>query len=225
MSFDGRVHGGAVRIFRFLLGLSILGGGGYLAYRRFGPFVSSVDRIPDSVRERMRGVTWREGCPVGLDELSMVKITYRNNLGLNSVGKVIVATDSADSLVNAFRELHGRGFRIDKVNPVLKYGGNDAASMRANNTSAFNCRKVSGSSSWSEHSKGTAIDINPLVNPYVSAGGSVQPVEGARYADRSIRVKGSITPEIAEVFARNGWKWGGDWKGAKDYQHFSISGR
>jgi len=27
------------------------------------------------------------------------------------------------------------------------------------------------------------------------------------------------------LFARQGWGWGGSWTGARDYQHFSASGR
>jgi hypothetical protein len=29
---------------------------------------------------------------------------------------------------------------------------------------------------------------------------------------------------VVEAFEKIGWKWGGNWKSAKDYQHFSESG-
>jgi hypothetical protein len=45
------------------------------------------------------------------------------------------------------------------------YSGDDDRSMAANNTSAFNCRKVAGTSKWSEHAYGRAIDVNPVQNP------------------------------------------------------------
>ena len=45
------------------------------------------------------------------------------------------------------------------------YEGRELASLNDNNTSAFDCRGVTGGSSWSEHSYGTAIDINPRQNP------------------------------------------------------------
>src|SRR3546814_9572848 len=69
------------------------------------------------------------------------------------------------------------------MEPVDRFGSDDGASMRANNTSAFNCRYVAGTTKWSEHSYGRAIDINPLHNPYVR-NGSVDPPEGATWADR-----------------------------------------
>ena len=44
----------------------------------------------------------------------------------------------------------------------------DLAAMRADNTSAFNCRPVTGNPyRVSQHSYGNAIDINTVRNPYV----------------------------------------------------------
>ncbi|MDD9205334.1 M15 family metallopeptidase, partial [Georgenia sp. 10Sc9-8] len=110
--------------------------------------------------------------------------------------------------------------------PVDAYGGDDGASMAANNTSAFNCRTITGGSGWSEHSYGRAIDINPLANPYV-AGSTVLPAAGWAYADRIRDAAGMIHAgdEVVRAFAERGWLWGGYWTYPKDYQHFSTSGR
>ena len=56
-------------------------------------------------------------------------------------------------------------------------GGDDDALMAADMTSAFNCRTVSGTTTWSTHAYGTAVDINPVENPYVR-GDAVQPSAG-----------------------------------------------
>ena len=53
--------------------------------------------------------------------------------------------------------------------PVDAYGGSDFRSIEADNTSAFNCRYVDGTTRWSNHAYGRAIDVNPIENPYVSA--------------------------------------------------------
>jgi hypothetical protein len=96
--------------------------------------------------------------------------------------------------------------------------------MRANNTSGFNCRYVAGTTRLSQHGLGLAIDVNPLHNPYVK-NGTVDPPEGATWADRSRNDPGMIKPgPVVDAFARRGWKWGGYWSGGKDYQHFSPSG-
>jgi hypothetical protein len=130
-------------------------------------------------------------------------------------------------LVNALRAMYRKDFRIHRMRLIDHYGGGDKRSMRADNTSAFNCRKVSGSTSWSEHAYGRAIDINPVENPYVASDGTVHPRKGRRYADRSRRAKGMVHAGDATVraFARVGWGWGGSWSSSKDYQHFSASGR
>ena len=112
------------------------------------------------------------------------------------------------------------------MQPIDVYGGDDQASMADNNTSAFNCREVDGAPGvWSQHAYGGAIDINPLVNPWVQ-GSRVDPVSGAAYADRNLDAQGMVRAGdvVTEAFASVGWGWGGDWTRSKDYQHFSWNG-
>lgn len=125
-----------------------------------------------------------------------------------------------------FRRLFEVRFPIRRMKLVDAYGGSDRRSMAANNTSAFNCRRVAGSSSWSEHAYGRAIDIDPVQNPWV-ANGVASPPAGARYVDRSQRRRGMIHAgdAVVRAFAAAGWKWGGYWTSPKDYQHFSATGR
>ena len=76
----------------------------------------------------------------------------------------------ADAVLGAFRRLFEARFPIERMELVDAFGADDDASMAANNTSAFNCRTVSGTSSWSEHAYGHAVDVNPRFNPWVTAG-------------------------------------------------------
>ena len=98
--------------------------------------------------------------------------------------------------------------------------------MDDNNSSAFNCRNVTGGTAFSEHSYGAAIDLNPVQNPYVRSG-TVLPAAGAAYLSRSAYRKGMILAPgpVTGAFKTIGWGWGGDFTGLKDYQHFSQSGR
>jgi len=108
------------------------------------------------------------------------------------------------------------------------YEADDDRSMAANNTSAFNCREVTGRPGvWSEHAYGRAIDINPIQNPYVTSKGDVLPPAGAEYVDRSRTAPGMIHEDDAVVraFRGVGWVWGGSWTSVRDYQHFSATGR
>lgn len=174
----------------------------------------------------MVGVSWREGCPVALADLRALTIAHHTPDGGVDRGTLIVHRDVANDVAEAFRALHRAGFPITRMRPVRHYNGDDHDSMAADNTSAFNCRPVGGSATWSEHAYGRAIDINPLRNPFVR-GDRVQPPGGRSYLDRDAEVPGLITPGSVAVraFADIGWGWGGSWRSSKDYQHFSASGR
>ena len=116
---------------------------------------------------------------------------------------------------------------IEQVRLVDEFGGDDDRSMAANNSSAFNCRKATGSDRWSEHAFGGAVDINPVQNPYVTGSGAVLPPNGAAHTRRDRATPGLITAgdPVVKAFAAIGWRWGGDWSEGKDYQHFSATGR
>lgn len=186
------------------------------------PFAASIE----PVSAEQLGSSWRAGCPVGPEQLRAVEVSHWGFDGAVHEGRVIVDAAHAERVIAALRDVYDARFPIERMEPVDRYGSDDQASMRANNTSAFNCRYVSGSTTWSEHTYGRAIDINPLVNPYVK-GSTVDPPEGAAYADRSRDDPGMIHADDAVVraFQRQGWAWGGYWSSGQDYQHFSASGR
>jgi hypothetical protein len=132
----------------------------------------------------------------------------------------------AADLVRVFHRLYEARFAIRRMELVDRYGGSDFRSIEADNTSAFNCRYVDGSSRWSEHAYGRAIDVNPIENPYVSGGRTSHPASEP-YLDRTPCRKGMACPGTALVraFEAIGWGWGGNWTSVQDYQHFSSSGR
>jgi len=145
--------------------------------------------------------------------------------GIHS-GEMVVNKSVADDVLRVFGELFDARFPIRRMRLVDEYQADDDLSMAANNTSAFNCRPVTGGRAWSEHSYGWAIDINPIQNPYVASDGSVLPPKGVRFADRSLDEKGMIhaVDEVVSAFASIGWGWGGSWHSFQDYQHFSATG-
>ncbi len=188
-------------------------------------FVYEVREIDAALAERMTPTSWRPGCPVPLDQLRYVRVSYMRFDGTEQIGELVLHRDVAHYLLGVFQTLWNEDFRFERMQLVDDFGGDDAASMAANNTSAFNCRAVAGTSTWSQHSYGTAIDINPVQNPYVS-GGQVDPPAGGAYLDR-----GDVRPGMmvaggvgVNVFRFVGWGWGGTWNSAKDYQHVSLSG-
>jgi len=170
--------------------------------------------------------SWRPGCPVPVSQLRAIDVRHFGNDGKVHTGRLIVAANLANGLVEVFRDLYDVRFPIARMEPIDVYGGDDMRSIKANNTSAFNCRAVTGGTGWSEHAYGRAIDVNPFVNPYVK-GSTVLPPEAAPYTDRSRDDPGMIHADDAVVraYAAQGWSWGGYWSSLKDYQHFSTTGR
>ncbi len=163
-------------------------------------FRGSISPLPGSLRATMTGVSWHAGCPVGLDELRLVRARHWGFDG---------------------------HFPIRRMVPVDAYGASDFGSIEADNTSAFNCRYVDGTTRWSEHSYGRAIDLNPIENPYVTSAGTTSHRASRRYLRRSpyrsgMAVGGGVA---VRAFEEAGWGWGGRWSGDRDYQHFSASGR
>jgi hypothetical protein len=194
--------------------------------QRAPEFRGTVERIDVAQAKRMTGVSWRAGCPVALRDLRLLTLSHWGFDGRSRTGRLIVHRDVASVLVAVFRELYAARFPIRRMLPVDAYGASDFRSIEADNTSAFNCRFVDGTTRWSEHAHGRAIDVNPIENPFVS-GGATSHSASRPYVDRSRRRPGMAYEggALVRAFDRIGWSWGGRWTSVKDYQHFSASGR
>jgi len=190
-------------------------------------FDGSVSAIGPSLRQTMTGRSWRPGCPVALRDLRVVTASHWGFDGRVRSGRVIVHRDVAPAMLDVLRRLYAARFPIRRMVPVDAYGASDFRSIEADNTSAFNCRTVEGTTRWSEHAYGRAIDVNPIENPYVSGSGTTSHAASRPFLRRTpyragMAVEGGA---LVRAFDAAGWGWGGRWSGVKDYQHFSGSGR
>ena len=187
-------------------------------------FSATVTAITPEVKERL-GHSWNENNPVPLEELRYLTLTHWGYDGCAHSGELILHHTVCDEVSAVFAELFAKGYPIEKMQLISNYGADDVKSCAANNTSAFCSRGITGKpNEWSSHSFGTAIDINPLLNPYLK-NETVIPANGKSFLDRTLGCKGMITKEDAcyQAFSAQGWHWGGDWlseKGYVDYQHF-----
>jgi poly-gamma-glutamate synthesis protein (capsule biosynthesis protein) len=189
-------------------------------------FAGGIDGIDPRLRKRMSGVSWHRGCPVGFADLRLLRVRHRGFDGRSHRGRLVVHRDSAKAILGVMRRLYELRFPIRQIRLVDAFGADDRRSMAADNTSAFNCRFVAGTTEWSEHAYGHAIDVNPVENPYVTGSGYVSPPAGARFAGRGDHRDGMIHRGggVVRAFADAGWRWGGSWSGTRDYQHFSAGG-
>jgi hypothetical protein len=190
-------------------------------------FRGSITPISPALAKQMTGVSWRPGCPVSLRDLRVVTATHHGFDGRDRTGRVIVHRDVAPRILAVLRRLYADGLPIRRMVPIDAYGGSDYRSIEADNTSAFNCRFVEGTTRYSEHAYGRAIDVNPIENPYVTSSGTTSHPSSRPYLQRSPFRPGMAAEghALVQTFDAIGWGWGGRWAGVKDYQHFSASGR
>ena len=202
------------------LALTVALTGGVSAARGAAPaFTAKVD----SARWADLRFSYRAGCPVPPPQLRTIEVSYWDFAGEPKVGRIVVARRIADDVVDVFRQLWAKRFPIRRLQPISAYRGDDDVSMAADNTSGFNCRFVGGTTRWSMHAYGEAIDVNTVENPYIR-GSTVSPPAGRAFRDRSRYRKGMAVRDgvLVRAFASVGWKWGASFG---DYQHFSTTGR
>ncbi len=190
----------------------------------------TFQKLPARIKKKITGVSYRKNRYISYDDLRYVRVRYYNFSGKVKSGELIVNKKIAKKTVKIFYELYRIKYPIQRMKLVDVYGADDEASMRANNTSAFNFRTVAGTNRLSKHALGLAIDINPRINPYINSKGVLAPKNGkvyrirdkekcrGKYARHMIQKNSKIT----KIFKKYGFTWGGDWKYSKDYQHFQI---
>ena len=190
-----------------------------------GQVFTSVE-MPDSIWTKMQGRSYPQGCEVPRSDLRYLELSYVDFEGHEHLGQMVCNRHIADDLLYIFRRLYEARYPIASMRLIDDYGADDARSMAANNTSCFCYRRVAGSTALSKHSRGMAVDVNPLYNPCVYVrSGRVLPPEGRAYAhgrDRRKDIPGKIdaTDLCYRLFVSRGFRWGGAWRSLKDYQHF-----
>lgn len=162
---------------------------------------------------------------VDLADLRYLHIMYINFQGNAVSGELICHNSVANDFLEIFEVLYDNAYQLERVELIEAYGGDDNASMAANNTSCFNYRVVENTTSLSNHAYGAAIDINPFYNPYIAytTGEKRITPEGSEiYEDRDADFPHKIDADdlCYQLFIEHGFEWGGVWKSSKDYQHF-----
>jgi hypothetical protein len=182
--------------------------------------------IPDSIWARMQGRSYPQECRIARSELRYLELSFVDFDGREHVGQMVCNKQIANDLLYIFRQLYEARYPIASMRLIDDYEADDSRSMASNNTSCFCYRRIAGSKSLSKHSRGMAVDINPLYNPcvYVKSG-RVLPPEGNKYAHdrdkrKDIPSKIDTTDLCYRLFVSRGFRWGGTWRTIKDYQHF-----
>lgn len=194
----------------------------YLPPPADGRFHAAITPVPAAVQRRS---TWSAGCPVTVAELRCLTVGFRGYDGRAHTGELLVHRDVADDVVTVFSRLFAAGVPMERMRVTSPAEAAAAPTGDDNTTGSFNCRPVRGSTAWSAHAHGKAIDVNPFLNPYRS-GSRVIPELATAYLDRGRGLPGMITATgpVVAAFRAVGWTWGGSWTSPKDYMHFSSTG-
>jgi hypothetical protein len=197
-------------------------------------FAGRISPIPGPLAREMRGTTWHAGCPVPLSGLSLLRFNYLGFDGEIKRGPMVVNASVAEDVLWVFEQLFDAGFQLKRVGLAREFKESrleEDPHTRRSVTASFNCRVVvtpaGAGSTFSQHSYGLAVDLNPLQNPYVREDGWVRNRFARPYVDRSRDLLGMIHDGdvVVRSFATIGWEWGGRWNSGKDYMHFSLLGR
>lgn len=185
-------------------------------------FAATIEEVPPDVVARS---TWRAECPVGLEDLRYVTVTFWGFDGRAHTGELLLHAAVAEDIVWVLEQLFDARFPIEEMR-IIRMDELDAPPTGDTNvTSVLECREATGGTSWSQHAYGLAIDINPFHNPYLRRE-VVLPELATAYLDRGDVRPGMIVAgdPVVNAFAEIGWTWGGNWRSLKDWMHFSRSG-
>jgi len=151
--------------------------------------------------------------PEIIEMLVLVDVDYRGFNGEIYKGQVAIHKDLESSITKVFQKiLSETDFPMTSVSPLSMFNWDSSA--KNNNSGAFDPRLVANSDEISDHAFGAAIDINPLLNPWVQEGSEnplYNPTKGGMLDKYS---------KVVKIFEEEGWKWGGNWENSKDWQHF-----
>ena len=166
----------------------------------------------------------RPECPIQRPtELRLVEVNHFDFNGEVKRGRLVVNADVAESVARIFGELYEERFPIRRMEPVEAFDGDTNASLDADNTSAFNCRRadqINAPFAASPHANGRAVDINPRENPWRDLRCKCwfpSPKNRLRDTGPGKITKGGL---VWRAFRAEGWIWQNI--DVPDYMHFDT---
>lgn len=188
----------------------------------------AAEPVPDGVWQRMQGKSYKKNPYIGRDDLRHIRALHWDYDGQIHIGEMVCNRLIAVRLVAILRKLYDARYPIQRMLLPDVYGADDETQMRHNNSSCFCYRAIGGGTKLSKHARGLAVDVNTLYNPYCKkrADGTrfIQPATAKQYCDRTLDFPYKIVRDdiCCRLFLEAGFRWGGDWRTCKDYQHFEL---
>jgi len=184
-------------------------------------FSAPIAPLTPQQRAAMTGKSWKPGCPVSLDDLASVRVTYWGFDNQTHQGTIVLHKRFAPEAYDIFNQLYSARFPIYKVDLWDSYGPDVYAQQDI--TVGFYCQHSDDDpNQWNSHAYGLAIDLNPRENPFQNPKSGWWPASSAVFAPRD-NGQGKISPDSPafRIFMRHGWVWGGFSPGSPDLMQFS----
>ncbi|MBG0567927.1 M15 family metallopeptidase [Actinoplanes sp. NEAU-A11] len=169
-----------------------------------------------------------KACPVQPSDLRRIWVRYIDYQGVARNGSLIMHRSMAVPTQRAFAKLYHWRFPIMVMQPIAV--NMPTLTDKSVLTSGYECRYVAGTTTWSQHSYGLAVDVNPRQNPMIRGSYPnhtyLDPPNSATWLARERYWPGMVHAEgAARAFTANGFAWGGRWTTLLDYMHFSTTDR
>lgn len=149
---------------------------------------------PDPNHDGAADRSWEEANLVNLQPPYPMVLAWATNKPVRTIRIHRLCADSLARVLSGIADHYGSRTALENAGMHL-YGG------------AYNFRLKRGGSSLSNHSWGSAIDLDPARNGF-----------GRRWRPDA----GMISPEVVALFAAEGWTWGGKWS-TPDAMHFQAA--
>ena len=143
-------------------------------------FKGKFSSIPPRLQQQMqmRGNSWHQGCPVSLNQLSYLTVSYWGFDNKSHIGHIIINKQLAAEVVQIFEELYQHHFSDRKICNFLRSIIVPHVMMILMVLSVIKILRIN--LNFSMHAYGIAIDISPVYNPYEKIPGHAYPVKGQK---------------------------------------------
>jgi hypothetical protein len=166
----------------------------------------------------MNGQSWREICPVPLDDLVSIHLKHVGFDNAVHDGVLVVHRKLAKETVEIFGELFAAGFPIERMQPYEDFPVGEYAAH--NDTVGFYCRPAQDNPKvFSSHAYGH-IGGHQLDDKSISRSEGLV-ASRLKWRPQSLGARAATAEsEAVKIFMRHGWIWGG-LLDPPDYMHFS----
>lgn len=135
-----------------------------------------------------------------------------NNPSQLKQGQLVVHESMETAFMTIAEELKEIRYPIQSAQPMSVFGWRDGTAMAHNNTSVYRPDFIGDHAKQvaSEHTRGSAIDLNPLDNPLKNFDGTIEPIEViGRILFAPAVIRGNDA--VIDIFHRHDMEWGGYW--------------